>query len=128
MSFTEKQKLEVWSRAKAVDGFNPDLYRKDACDAWIIWDKYSDTDSLYGWEIDHVVPESLLVKKGFDRTQIDDNANLRALNWRNNRSKADDYPHYTAAVVSQGVKNVVTEKHLSVNEVKREKLYKLFGI
>ena len=87
MSFTEKQKLEVWSKAKIIEGFDPALYRKDACDAWIIWDRYNDTDSMYGWEIDHIVPKSYLLERGFIESQIDNPINLRALNWRNNRSK-----------------------------------------
>ena len=128
MSVTEKQKLEVWSKAKIIEGFDPALYRKDACDAWIIWDRYNDTDSMYGWEIDHIVPKSYLLERGFIESQIDNPINLRALNWRNNRSKGDDYPHYTATVISSNLENVLQEKHLSVNELKRERLFNLYGI
>ena len=37
-----------------MDGYDPTLFRKDACGAWIIRDKYGDSDSIYGWQIDHI--------------------------------------------------------------------------
>ena len=49
---------KVWEKAQTVDGFNPDMYRKDPCGAWIVWDKYGVQDSIYGWQIDHIYPQS----------------------------------------------------------------------
>mgnify|MGYP000455405905 CR=1 FL=1 len=35
MAFTEEQRLSVWNKATTVDGFDPKMFRKDACGAWI---------------------------------------------------------------------------------------------
>ena len=96
MSYTEEQIQNVWDRASIVDGYDKSRFRKDACGAWIIRDKYGDTDSLYGWEIDHVVPKSLLRDLGIEEVLMDNPSNLRALQHQNNASKGDDYPSYTA--------------------------------
>ena len=76
---TEEQIQEAWNRATVVDGYDKDRYRKDACGAWILRNKYGDTDSLYGWEVDHIVPQSLLREKGYSEMMIDYSLNLRAL-------------------------------------------------
>ena len=64
MAWSEDQIQYVWNRAIVVEGFDQSRFRKDACGAWIIREKYGDNDSLYGWEIDHIVPQTLLEKKG----------------------------------------------------------------
>ena len=115
MAFTEEQRLSVWNKATTVDGFDPKMFRKDACGAWIIWDKYGVQDNIYGWEIDHIVPKVLLEQKGFSQTMIDDVRNLRALQHQNNESKGDDYPSYTAVVTSENNKNIEQERNLVVN-------------
>lgn len=125
---TEEQIQEVWNRATVVEGFDKNRYRKDACGAWIIRNKYGDTDSLYGWQVDHIVPQSLLRDKGFSESMIDNSLNLRALQHRNNASKYDDYPSYTAVVTSEGTENVRVTKFLEVNSKKQEALKKLYNI
>lgn len=77
--FSYDIKLRVWSKATKVDGFDPAMFRKDPCGAWIVWNKYGLRDNDYGWEIDHVYPKALGGGEEFD--------NLRAMNWRNNDSK-----------------------------------------
>ncbi|MGM9774610.1 MAG: hypothetical protein ACI3Y2_05350 [Candidatus Egerieousia sp.] len=128
MDFSEQQKRAVWNRATTVDGFDSRTYRKDACGAWIIWDKYGDRDNLYGWEIDHIVPRSLLEKNGFDELMINDNDNLRVLQCKNNISKGDDYPSYIASVTSDGNKNIIKERPLIVHSKKQERLKALYNL
>lgn len=125
---TEEQIQEAWNRANVVEGYDKTRYRKDACGAWIMWNKYGDTDSLYGWQVDHIVPQSLLREKGFSDSMIDNDLNLRALQHENNASKSDDYPSYTAVVTSEGAENIRTWKFLKVNSKKQETLKKLYNL
>ena len=125
---TEEQIQDAWNRATVVEGFDKSRYRKDACGAWIIRNKYGDTDSLYGWQVDHIVPQSFLRDKGFSESMIDNSLNLRALQHENNDSKSDDYPSYTAVVTSEGTENVRVTKFLEVNSKKQEALKKLYNI
>lgn len=125
---TEEQIQEAWNRANVVDGYDKSRYRKDACGAWIIRNKYGDADSLYGWVVDHIVPRSLLREKGISESMIDNSLNLRALQHENNVSKSDDYPSYTAVVTSEGAENVRAWKFLEVNKKKQESLKKLYNL
>ena len=125
---TEEQIQDAWNRATVVEGFDKSRYRKDACGAWIIRNKYGDTDSIYGWQVDHIVPQSLLREKGISESMIDNSLNLRALQHENNDSKSDDYPSYTAVVTSEGTENVRVTKFLEVNSKKQEALKKLYNI
>ena len=125
---TEEQIQEAWNRATVVEGYDKNRYRKDACGAWIIRNKYGDSDSLYGWVVDHIVPQSLLREKGISESMIDNDLNLRALQHENNASKSDDYPSYTAAVTSEGTENIRVTKFLEVNSKKQEALKKLYNL
>ena len=128
MAWREDQKQQVWKRAIIVEGYDKNRFRKDACGAWIIWEKFGDNDSLYGWEIDHIVPRALLEEKGYSQKDIDNYDNLRALQHENNASKSDDYPSYTAVVTSEGVENVNVTKYLEVNQKKQAILKKLYNL
>lgn len=128
MAWSEEQIQYVWNRASTVNGFDKSRFRKDACGAWIMWDKYGDNDSLYGWEIDHIVPKALLEEKGYCQKDIDNRDNLRALQHENNASKGDDYPSYTSVVTSEGTENVTMMKYLEVNVKKQEMLRKLYNL
>ena len=83
-NFTEEEEQEVWGKAQVLTGYPENEVRLDACGAIIHREDYGNTSSHYGWEIDHIKPVS---KGGGD--EID---NLHPLQWRNNRSKGDDYP------------------------------------
>lgn len=126
MNITNELKRSVWEKAQIVDGFNSDMYRKDPCGAWIAWDKYGVQDSVYGWEVDHIYPQSLLEERGFDEDAINDIRNLRPMQHENNASKSDDYPSYTAVITSEGNKNVYKEMNLTVNKVIRDLLNRIF--
>lgn len=90
--FSEEQKQIAWSRAQIVPGRDPNITRKDACGAWIKWADYGDTNSEWGWEIDHIHP---VVLGGTDHPN-----NLQALHWKNNRAKGDSITGFTPAVVA----------------------------
>jgi len=128
MAFNEEQIQRAWDRATRVEGYDSRRFRKDACGAWIIRSKYGDTDSIYGWVIDHVIPRSVLENKGYSKEMIDNPANLRALQHENNTSKSDDYPSYTAVVSSNGTENIRVWKFLEVNAKKQEALNKIYNI
>lgn len=109
----------VWEKGLVVEGYNPDLYRKDAGGAWIARDAYADRNREFGWEIDHIFPKA----KGGDNHFF----NLRPMNWNNNVSKGDDYPKYTAAVTSKDNKNVVTNTPCEVNATIQQKISSEYG-
>ncbi len=92
--FTDSELDLMFSKAAPIDGCDQDEWRLDASGAIIRRSSYGRTDRLYGWEVDHIVPESLLRAKGVPQEMIDDDINLRPLNWNNNVSKGDDYPIY----------------------------------
>lgn len=128
MEVTNQLKQQVWEKGQIVDGFNPDMYRKDPCGAWIVWDRYGVRDSLYGWEIDHIFPQATLQEKGVPAALIDDLRNLRPMQHENNASKSDDYPSYTAVVTSEDKMNIHKDSYLAVNEVTRNILSQLFNL
>lgn len=80
----------VWRKGEVVHGHNPNQVRKDNCGAWMKKLEYGNTNSQYGWEIDHILPVS---KGGSDALD-----NLQPLQWENNRSKGDNYPNWSCAV------------------------------
>ena len=92
----------VWAKAEAISRDNEEKgFRKDDCGAWIRYQDYGDrsSETNYGWEIDHIKPRS--------DGGSDDITNLRPLHWANNLAKSDNYPKWTPAIVSDGIKNRV---------------------
>lgn len=121
-------KLAAWEAAQKVDNYDPKMFRKDACGAWIVWAKYNQQDSIYGWEVDHIYPQSKLEGRGYTEQQINAAANLRALQHQNNASKGDDYPIYMAVVSSEENKNVEQRRSLEVNQEKQKELENLYHL
>lgn len=80
-NWTEQDKINVWSKGTIVQGYDSAIYRKDQCGAWIRYSDYGNRSSQYGWEIDHITPDS---KGGGDTL-----SNLRPLQWQNNVDKGD---------------------------------------
>jgi len=89
--FSAQTIVSVWAKATPVAGYDPAVYRKDRCGAWIKSSDYG-TTGKYGWEIDHIVPVS--------RSGSDAMFNLQPLHWENNRRKSDNYPHWERAVTA----------------------------
>jgi hypothetical protein len=79
----------VWNKTLIVPGWNPMLYRKDACGAVISRSAYGIIGDT-GWEIDHIMR---VAKGGGDQI-----GNLQPLQWHNNRHKGDDWPNWSCAV------------------------------
>ena len=79
MPFDEKQISDVWAKGEVVGSNNPDEYRKDECGAWMYFSHYSNRNSQYGWEIDHI--------EFVDHVASGDLNNLRPLQWQNNACK-----------------------------------------
>jgi len=82
MSFTDSTIQKVWEKGTIVLGYDPNLWRKDQCSAWINRTVYGNRNSKYGWEIDHITPVS--------RGGGDELSNLRPLQWENNAARQDD--------------------------------------
>lgn len=77
---------------------------KDAYGAII--KKNATSNSRYAWEIDHIMPASVLKKIGVDDNLIDDSINLRIIHKSNNRSKGDSFPSHNYDMISRGSENV----------------------
>ena len=50
--------LQVWNKGQVVPGYDSSKYRKDQCGAWMTFSEYGNRSSVYGWEIDHITPQS----------------------------------------------------------------------
>ena len=95
MSFSDETVQKVWEKGEVVGGNDPNEWRQDQCSAWIGREYYGDRSSEYGWEIDHITPES---EGGGDEL-----SNLRPLQWENNVSKQAG--RLTCPVTSSGKNN-----------------------
>lgn len=119
-NYNEELIQTIWEKGLVQEGFDPNVARKDACGAWILRNQYGNTDSNFGWEIDHVYPRAL------GGTTIEEN--LRPMQWQNNRSKGDDYPSYMASMRAVNNENEPIEGQYTVNESLRNKLAQLYHI
>lgn len=96
MAWTHEQKSTAWNKAKKVSNNDPDVWRKDDCNAWIHWPSYGKRNSKYGWEVDHII--------SVDHGGTDADNNLRALQWQNNVEKSSG--RLKCSVTSKGKDNV----------------------
>ena len=124
----EERRNIAWKNAVIEPGYDASKYRKDACGAWIMWDKYNVTESIFGWNVDHIYPQSKLRDLGISQELIDNPANIRALQYQNNLSKGTDYPSYIAEITSQENRNVVKRVALTINAMKQEELKRLYHL
>ena len=95
MAFSQETIRNVWEKAKVIENNDKNVFRKDECSAWIKRSEYGNRESKFGWEIDHIKPES---KGG-----TDDISNLRPLHWKNNAAKSDG--KLNCVVQSEGTNN-----------------------
>ena len=99
MSFSDEKVEQVWNKGTAVPNYDPNVWRKDTCGAWINHTTRNgrrDNPVDYEWEIDHIDPNG-----------GDDVANLRPLQWKNNLSKGEG--KLGCAVTSDGNHNVLKQ-------------------
>lgn len=129
MNLSEKEKDRIFRKARKIEGLDADEWRMDACDAIIHRSSFGRDDEFFGWEVDHIVPKSLLEENGVPQDLIDDFQNLRPLNWRNNVSKGNDYPSYKVEIQSEdgGESNVIRSRRRTVNQVKQKELRELYA-
>lgn len=120
-------KDEVWKNGTAVDGYDKNRWRKDACGAWMDYNEYGNTDSNYGWQVDHIFPVSVLENNNVSEEDRDNLINLRPLQWKNNDVKDMDYPTYDSAVTSSSNTNVDKEDTYTVNEKTQRALEDFFA-
>jgi hypothetical protein len=83
--FTDSVIEVVWSKGRPDTPHSLATRRRDMCGASMQRYAYG-TETLYGWEIDHLMPVS---KDG-----TDDLGNLQPLQWENNRYKSDNWPNW----------------------------------
>jgi len=81
MSFSEQTIQKVWEKGTVVPNYDPNVWRKDQCGAWIKRSSHNgrrENPVDFEWEIDHINPHG-----------GDDISNLRPLQWKNNLDKAE---------------------------------------
>lgn len=105
----------IWSKGLTDANYDSDHVRKDACGAWMIREQYGNRESPFGWEVDHIYPESKLTAINVPQQVINDLSNLRPLNWKNNDSKQDDYPNYHSTCKAEDDHNVDCDDEKVVN-------------
>lgn len=94
MSFSEEVIQKVWEKGIADPYNDPNLWRKDQCGAWMYKPAHGDRNSVYGWEIHHINPNS-----------GDDILNLIPLHWENNLA-TEDTGKLVCATTANGTNNV----------------------
>ena len=114
-NWTPLAKRLVWEKAPYVDANHPECGNNDPCKACIKKECYGNRSSNHGWEIDHIIPESILQNAGVPQELIDDIDNLRPMHWRNNVQKSDDFPIYGGVVSAIGDTNLEVSRDYQVN-------------
>jgi len=98
MLYLPKEKImKVWEKSTKVKGYNPDMWRKDFAGAWMRRIDYGQ-HTMYGWTVNRLCPAS----QG-GSTDIE---NLNAMHWKNELSKADNYPIFSSCVTAEGNGNI----------------------
>ena len=129
-NFSEEQIEKTWQKGCEVKGLDASKYRQDVAGALMARDKYGDKKHMYGWEVDHIYPQARLKELGVKEDLWDHHLNLQPLNVKNNESKSDDYPDYTASSEYDGEKGVNCEvsKKVSVSKALQTLLPVLFKL
>ena len=77
------RRLLIWEKGIPIRGYDPAEWRLDMHGFTIQFSQHGQRDSAFGWEIDHIVPESW---GGSDEIQ-----NLQPVYWRVNAHKSDRF-------------------------------------
>lgn len=80
-AFSSDLPTKVFQKGALIPGYDPARWRADVCGTPMDWFEYGNTNSQYGWEIDHVLP---VAHGGGDEL-----SNLQPLQWYRNRVKGD---------------------------------------
>lgn len=75
------KRIAVWIKGSVIPGYDPTIWRRDSMGLAIRYSDYGNTDSEYGWHIDHIIPK--------DKYGSDDITNLQPLHWKNNLQKSN---------------------------------------
>ena len=46
-NWTIEERRQIWNKGQFVPGYDPAIWRKDQCGAFIKWDKYGDRSDRY---------------------------------------------------------------------------------
>lgn len=125
-TWTPEAIQSVWDKAPFVDANHPEFGKNDPCKACIRRDDYGNKDSAYGWEVDHIFPESKLKDAGVPQSLIDHIDNLRPMHWRNNIQKSDNFPTYSADVTAIGDTNLDANRDYQIPRDTIDKLRTLY--
>lgn len=118
----------AWQAARAVKGYDASRIRQDACGAWIAYADFNKPESMFGWEIDHIYPVFKLKQLGVSEKLWDNPLNIRALHWKNNRSKGASYPMYISTVIGYGDTNMEQHNVFWISDPLQDSLRELFKI
>ena len=118
----------AWQAACINPDYDASRIRQDACGALIAYDDFNNHGSMFGWEIDHVYPIHKLKMLNVPEYLWNNPLNLRALHWKNNRSKGTSYPMYISAVIGYGDTNMEQQNVFWVSDPLQDSLRHLFKI
>ncbi len=96
MAFSDEDIQKVWEKGSVVPNYDANVWRKDQCGAWIFRSEHGNRSSVFGWEVDHITPQS--------NNGTDNLSNLRPLQWENNVRKQDG--SLSCPITSSGNTNV----------------------
>ncbi|MDE0646046.1 MAG: HNH endonuclease signature motif containing protein [Gammaproteobacteria bacterium] len=78
-NYTDEKLLQIWNKGSPISGYDSNVWRRDYLGNAMRFSDYGNTDSDYGWEVDHIKPVS---EGGSDELH-----NLRPLQWKANRER-----------------------------------------
>lgn len=116
MEVSSEELEQIWGKAEIADSIPGAIARKDACGAWILRSAFRKPEHPFGWDIDHICPESFLKEKDIAQSDIDNILNLRPLHVSNLKSKGNDYPAYHYTMISSGDFNIEASGEMKVRE------------
>ena len=127
--FTKEDLDAIWAKGTPAVGYDAAKCRLDLAGAMMVREEYG-KEGMFGWEVDHVFPRAKLEELGVDKSLWDAASNLQPMNAKNNASKGDDYPGYTASYRynTKTKLNEEIEEGKIVKESVQKRLASLFGL